>query len=174
MGLLQTVSRVTIGSSKGRAHASHLVGSTQRIQGTRGWDYVDHHWQRPTFLCPPFEKHSPAAAMQSASSGRIAIYFDHVVKARRPMSRCALHSHSSFWMSAPPHGLYARECSTQDKRCSFGSRTFRSPSQSRTQKHHILSVRCPDDQPARVLKYQEIVCEGFPCRGWKLQCCSWR
>ena len=86
MDLLQTVSRVTIGSSKGRAHASHLVGSTQRIQGTRGWDYVDHHWQRPTFLCPPFEKHSPAAAMQSASSGRIAIYFDHVVKARRPMS----------------------------------------------------------------------------------------
>jgi hypothetical protein len=37
-----------------------------------------------------------------------------------------------------------------------------------------MSVLYLDDQPARVPKYHEIVCEGFPCRGWKSQRCSWR
>src|SRR5271156_6983190 len=80
-----------------------------------------------------------------------------------------------FWMSAPTSWFVClRNVVTQDKRCSCGSRTFRTPSPSRTQKHYTMSVLYLDDQPARVPKYHEIVCEGFPCRGWKSQRCSWR
>jgi hypothetical protein len=25
----------------------------QRIEGSRGWDYVDHHWQRPNACLSP-------------------------------------------------------------------------------------------------------------------------
>jgi hypothetical protein len=88
VGLVQASLKVAIGSAKGRAHASHPGGSTQRIEGTRGWDCVIIIGRKAKhFLSPPFEKHSPAAAMLSLQdlAGELSD-LDHVVKARRPMS----------------------------------------------------------------------------------------
>jgi hypothetical protein len=88
-----------------------LGGLTQRIEGARGWDYVDHHWQRPiASFCPPFEKHSPSSCYAVCKIWQETyLAFDPVVKARRPMSSCALHSHSFSGCLCLPHGLYACE-----------------------------------------------------------------
>jgi len=87
VGLVQAGLKVTIGSSKGRAHASHPGGSTQRIEGTRGWDCVIIIGRKAKRFPSPFEKHSPAAAMLSLQdlAGELSD-LDHVGKARRPMS----------------------------------------------------------------------------------------
>src|SRR5277367_3261330 len=92
VGLVQASLKVTIGSSKGRAHASHPGGSTQRIEGSRGWDCVDHHWQKAKRF---FLRHLKNTAQQLLCSvqdlaGELSD-LDHVVKARIPMPRCALH-----------------------------------------------------------------------------------
>ena len=131
VGLVQASLKVTIGSSKGRAHASHPGGavfneSKALVVGLCRSSLA----RRPKRF---FLRHLKNTAEQLLCSvqdlaGELSD-LDHVVKANAKM---CFTQPQFFWMFAPTSWLVClRNVVTQDKRCSCGSRRFRSPSRSR-------------------------------------------